>query len=139
MVALAIIPEATAAQSPAADHYLAPLAVVLENRLAQIDSTLFDTCTIYEKVGRPDDLITTLGASARLLDRQDLTCDAPADNWRQVILLEYLVGESRAYVVVRAYRGEHAHVEEYRLRFYPTGPWWRVEEVSLSGWAQFRR
>lgn len=142
---------AAPAATPAAaqddvDEAFLPLLAVMEHRAIIGDGAPFSLCALYETLGRPDAFLARLDSSVRYLDHQDLrSCEEPRAPAaveptvcrRMVSVLEYLVGVSSSFIVVRisADESELSYSEDYRLRENSRSGIWGVEEVRLHSWA----
>lgn len=117
------------------------LRIVMEHRLSWMrDSTSFSACTIYERLGRPDNLAERLGGQGGLLlDRTEDYCASPRPEGPIVALISLTTGDSIAEVILRVQLGEVVHMEEFKLRPVPGQDWWAVHEVRLSDWGVFHR
>jgi hypothetical protein len=116
------------------------LRTVMPHRLMWLrDSTLYNACQIYEKLGRPENLAERLGPhGGPLLNRQGDPCAGPRPRGSAINLSSITVEDSIARVVLYVIRGEFGHEEEYTLRTPPPGgPSWAIEEVRLSGWTHY--
>lgn len=130
--------ELSAQASPSGNALLAVSEVMLYRRNALGDSLPFDACSVYERTGRPEALLSGIRPGLRsLLDRQvDNPCAVPKPSERQrserlVRVDTVVVADSTAEVHVHVRRDGWRHGEVYYFTNRADGGW-ALREVRMT-------